>query len=137
MTNGHVRHSLPRNFWRLLGFTLIELLVTLAVIALLVSLAMPRYFGSLDKAKETILKENLHQMRDAIDKHYGDRGRYPDSLADLVTRRYLRRIPPDPLTDSDASWVTVPSGDPRQGTVYDVHSGAQGNGQDGTSYSSW
>ena len=120
-----------------LGFTLIELLVSLAIISLLLSLAVPKYFGSVDRARETMLKENLHQMRDAIDKYYSDQTKYPDRLEDLVTRKYLRRIPPDPVTDSDASWVVVPPDDPLKGGVYDVRSGASGNGRDGTAYASW
>lgn len=119
------------------GFTLIELLVVMAVIALLLSLAAPRYFGGVDKARETVLKENLHQMRDALDQHYADLARYPDALDDLVSRKYLRRIPPDPLTDSDKTWVVVPPADPQKGGVYDVKSGATGNGRDGTAYNSW
>lgn len=119
------------------GFTLIELLVVMAVIAVLMSLAVPLYFGRIEVAKEVVLRENLHLMRDAIDKHYGDRNRYPDALTDLVTRRYLRRIPPDPLTDSDQTWITVPPPDPRNGKVFDVKSGASGNGKDGTPYGTW
>lgn len=119
------------------GFTLLELLVVLAVIAVLMSLAVPQYFGRIELAKETVLRENLHLMRDAIDKHYGDRGRYPTVLADLVTHRYLRRIPPDPLTDSDQTWVVVPPPDLRNGRVFDVRSGAPGNGKDGSPYATW
>lgn len=116
---------------------MIELLVTMAIIALLLSLAVPRYFGSIDKARDTMLKENLHQMRDAIDKFYSDHSKYPEQLNDLVTKKYLRRIPPDPITDSDATWVVVPPDDPKKGGVFDVHSGASGNGKDGTAYSNW
>ncbi|HEX5803592.1 MAG TPA: prepilin-type N-terminal cleavage/methylation domain-containing protein [Azospira sp.] len=119
------------------GFTLIELLVVMAIIAVLAALAVPQYFGRVDAAKEAVLRENLHQMRDALDKFYGDNGRYPDALNDLVSRRYLRRIPPDPITDSEQSWVAVPPTDPRQGRVADVRSGAAGNGRDGTPYASW
>ncbi len=119
------------------GFTLIELLVTMAIIALLLALAVPRYFGRVDIAKETVLRDDLHQMRDAIDKFYGDNGRYPDTLQDLVTRKYLRRIPPDPITDSDRTWVVVRPSDANQGGVYDVKSGAKGTAKDGTSYGSW
>lgn len=119
------------------AFTLIELLVVLAVIAVLMSLAVPQYFGRIEVAKEAVLRENLHLMRDAIDKHYGDHQRYPDALADLVTRRYLRRIPPDPVTDADNTWVVVPPPDPRNGKVFDVRSGAPGNGRDGTPYGTW
>ena len=119
------------------GFTLIELLVTMAIIALLLSLAAPRYFSGIDKAKETVLKENLHQMRDSIDKFYADRGRYPASLEDLVTQKYLRKIPPDPVTDSDRSWVVIPPSDPQKRGVYDVKSGAPGASRDGSAYESW
>jgi general secretion pathway protein G len=119
------------------GFTLIELLVTMAIIALLLSLAAPRYFSSIDKAKETVLRENLHQIRDAIDKFHADRGRYPLSLGDLVTEKYLRKLPLDPVSDSENSWITVPPSDPQKGGVYDVKSGAPGVSRDGSAYESW
>ncbi|MDD5250650.1 MAG: type II secretion system protein [Rhodocyclaceae bacterium] len=119
------------------GFTLIELLVTMAIIAVLMTLAVPAYFGRIEAANEAVLHENLHQMRDALDKYYGDNNRYPETLEDLVTRRYLRRIPPDPITGSDKTWVVVKPTDPLQGGVADVKSGAEGNGRDGTPYSSW
>lgn len=119
------------------GFTLIELLVTMTIIAVLLTLAVPRYFGHVTRTKEVVLRENLHLMRDAIDKYYGDNGRYPDALADLVKRNYLRRIPPDPITDSDTSWITVPPADPGKGRVGDVRSGAEGKGLDGSAYRSW
>ena len=119
------------------GFTLIELLVTMAIIALLLSLAAPRYFSGVDKAKETVLRENLHQMRDSIDKFYADRGRYPASLEDLATQKYLRKVPLDPVTDSDLSWIVVPPSDPQKGGVYDVKSGAPGASRDGSAYASW
>ena len=119
------------------GFTLIELLVALAVIALLLSIVTPRYFGSVSKTEETVLKENLHLMRDALDKYYSDSGRYPDGLADLVTRRYLRSIPDDPITQSSATWVVLPPADPQKGAVFDVKSGAKGAGRDGRPYEQW
>ena len=119
------------------GFTLIELLVALAVIALLLSIVTPRYFGSVSKTEETVLKENLHLMRDALDKYYSDSGRYPDGLADLVSRRYLRSIPDDPITQSSATWVVLPPADPQKGAVYDVKSGAKGTGRDGKPYEQW
>lgn len=119
------------------GFTLIELLVVMAIIALLLSLAAPRYFGGVDRAKETVLRENLHQMRDALDKYYGDHTRYPDALEDLVAKKYLRGIPADPITDSNKTWVVVPPSDPQKGGVFDIKSGASGNGKDGTPYNSW
>jgi general secretion pathway protein G len=119
------------------GFTLIELLVTMAIVAMLLSLAVPRYFGRVEMAKEMVLREDLHQIRDALDKFYGDNGRYPDALQDLVTKKYLRRIPPDPITDSEKTWVVIPPVDPKKGAVFDIKSGATGNGKDGTPYRSW
>ncbi len=120
------------------GFTLIELLVVMATIALLLTIAVPRYFQSIDRAKEAVLKEDLVQMRDAIDKFYGDRGRYPERIEELVERKYLRRIPPDPITESAATWIALPPPEaPDKGGVYDVKSGAPGTGLDGTPYESW
>lgn len=119
------------------GFTLIELLVVMAIIALLVTLAAPRYFASVERSKEAVLRSDLSTMRDAIDKYYGDRGKYPETLDDLVTRRYLRSLPRDPVTDSTATWVIVPPDDPAKGGVYDVKSGAPGKGLDGKPYEEW
>lgn len=119
------------------GFTLIELLVVMAVIGLLLSLAAPRYFGSVDLAREAALRQDLAVMRDAIDKHFADTGRYPASLEELATRRYLRRVPVDPITESADSWVVVPPADTTLGAVYDVGSGAPGTARDGSAFSSW
>lgn len=119
------------------GFTLIELLVVLAIIATLLLIAVPRYFGSVDKAKEAVLKENLYQARDAIGKYYGDKGKYPESLEALATEKYLRKLPFDPITESAATWVIVPPADPQKGGVFDVKSGAQGNASDGSAYADW
>lgn len=119
------------------GFTLIELLVALAVIALLLSIVTPRYFGSLIKAEEAVLKENLTLLRDGLDKHYADTGRYPQKLEDLVAKRYMRGIPEDPITQSATTWIVVPPADPKQGAVYDVRSGAKGVGRNGKPYEQW
>ena len=119
------------------GFTLIELLVVMAVIGLLLSLAAPRYFGSVDLAREAALRQDLAVMRDAIDKHFADTGRYPASLDELATRRYLRRVPVDPITERADSWVLVPPADAALGAVYDVGSGAPGTARDGSTYASW
>ena len=124
-----------RRFFR--GFTLIELMVVLSIIALLLTLAIPRYFGSIDKSKEAVLRENLNQMRDAISRYYADKGKYPDSLEALTTARYLRNLPLDPITDSTTTWVVVPPADAQKGGVYDVRSGAQGKALDGSEYSQW
>ena len=122
---------------RLFGFTLIELLVVMAIIALLLTIAIPRYLHSTDRAKEAVLKEDLAQMRDAIDKYHGDRGRYPEALDDLVTAKYLRRIPPDPITETSVTWVSVPPQPGEQGRVFDVKSGAPGTALDGTNFGDW
>jgi general secretion pathway protein G len=87
------------------GFTLIELLVVLGIIALMLTLAVPRYFPSVDKSKEVVLADNLRSVRQVIDQYYGDTGRYPDSLEQLVDKKYLRSMPFDPVADSDAAWV--------------------------------
>lgn len=116
---------------------MIELLVTLAILGLLVSLAVPRYFGNIDKAKEDVLSEDLYLMRDAIDKFYSDRNRYPDKLDDLVTELYLRKIPADPFTQSSRSWVAVAPADPNSGAVADVRSGAPGKSRNGTLLKDW
>ena len=119
------------------GFTLIELLAVLAIIALLLTIAVPRYFGSVDRAKEAVLKENLFQMRDAIGKYYGDKGKYPESIEALATDKYLRKVPLDPITESALTWVAVPPEDAQKGGVFDVKSGAPGKASDGTEYSTW
>ncbi len=119
------------------GFTLVELMVVLAVIALLLSIVVPHYAGRVTRAEEAVLQENLVLLRDALDKHYADAGRYPDSLDDLVTKRYLRTIPGDPITQSSATWIVVAPTDPQKGGVYDVHSGAKGTGSNGKPYEQW
>jgi general secretion pathway protein G len=122
---------------RACAFTLIELLAVLAIIALLLAIAVPRYFGSLDRSKEAVLKEDLYQMRDAIDKYHGDRNKYPPTLDALVSDKYLRRIPEDPITGSSATWIVVAPEDPDAGGVYDVRSGAPGRASDGSAYRDW
>lgn len=118
------------------GFTLIELLVVMAVIATLLTLALPRYFDGVEKSKEAVLRANLAQLRESLDEYYGDRGKYPAALEDLVASRYLRRVPLDPITESDTSWVVVPPAEPETG-VYDVRSGADGTARDGSAYRDW
>lgn len=119
------------------GFTLIELLVVMAIIATLLALAAPRYVGSVDKAKEATLRENLATLRDAVDKYYADNDAYPVTLDELVTHKYLRKIPIDPFTDSNRSWVTTPPDAGQAGSVFDVHSGAPGRARAGTLYRDW
>lgn len=119
------------------GFTLIELLVALTIIALLLSIVVPQYFGSLTRADEAALKEDLFLMRDAIDKHFADTGKYPATLEELVTKRYLRAIPPDPFTQTPATWSVIAPVDPQLGGVYDVKSSASGTDRNGTPYDQW
>jgi general secretion pathway protein G len=119
------------------GFTLIELIVVMAIIALLISIVAPRYMKSLEKSKEAVLKEDLWVMRDALDKYYGDLGKYPNSLGELVEQKYLRTIPVDPLTDSTSTWQVEAPADPELGAIYNVKSGASGSSTIGTSYSDW
>jgi general secretion pathway protein G len=109
-----------------LGFTLVELMVVLTVIALLLSVVVPDYVGRLKRAEEAVLQENLAAMRDALDKHFADAGKYPMSLEELVAKRYLRSIPKDPFTQSNVTWVAVPPADPKNGGVFDIHSPAKG-----------
>jgi general secretion pathway protein G len=108
------------------GFTLVELMVVLTIIALLISIVAPDYVGRTRRAEEAVLKQDLATMRDALDKHYADAGRYPGSLDELVAKRYLRAIPKDPFTESASTWVAVPPQDTRKGNVWDVHSAAKG-----------
>ena len=119
------------------GFTLIELLVVMVVIGILLSIVTPRYFNSVSKAEEAVLKENLLLMRDALDKYQADTGRFPDSLQDLVSKKYLRSMPYDPVAKSSETWIVVPPEDVTQGSVSDVKSGALGAARDGTAYSDW
>jgi general secretion pathway protein G len=109
------------------GFTLIELLVVLSIIALLLTVALPRYFQSVDVAKETTLTENLRATRETIDKFYGDTGKYPESLGQLVEKNYLRALPVDPITESSQTWIIAPPQSGIKGKVFDIHSGATGN----------
>jgi general secretion pathway protein G len=119
------------------GFTLVELLVVMAVLATLLTLVAPRYQDSVVRAKEAVLRENLYQLRDAVDKYHADKARYPETLEALVAERYVRRLPLDPLTDSAATWIAVPPADPAAAGVADVRSGATGRSLDGTDYAAW
>ena len=119
------------------GFTLIELLVVMAVIAVLLTLALPKYFSSIEKSKEAALQQDLSVMRESIDKYYGDTGKYPMSLEDLAIKHYLKVIPMDPITESAGTWVTFPPADTSKGKVYDVKSGSNLKSSTGTVYSEW
>lgn len=117
------------------GFTLIELLVVMAIIATLLTIAMPRYFQSLERAKEATLRQDLAVMRDAIDKFAGDTGRLPESIDELVDRRYLRSLPEDPFTRSSTTWQFDLGEVDGSSGVRDVHSGAEGLSKSGVPFS--
>lgn len=133
------------------GFTLIELIVVMAIIGTLLMVAYPRYLDSVDRAKLAVLQENLGVIRSALDQYRSDTGQYATTLDDLVTKRYLKRVPVDPVTESDTTWVTVAPPPETAGTgaatgaatgattgtgtgIADVKSGAEGSARDGRVY---
>lgn len=119
------------------GFTLIELLVVMAIIGTLLSIAVPRYFRSLAHARETVLKQDLSILREAIDKYNADLNQYPEKLQDLADKHYVRAIPVDPFTKLADSWTLVVSDDPDHAGIKDLHSAAEGTASDGTPFASW
>jgi general secretion pathway protein G len=124
------------------GFTLIELLIVMSIIGILASIAVPSYVQHTIKARETVLLEDLYQMRRAIDAYFTDKGKYPEFLEDLVQQKYLRGIPRDPFTNSSEKWKTVPpeptdDGQLAEGGVFDVFSGSDLVGLNGIPYSEW
>ncbi|HXD18359.1 MAG TPA: prepilin-type N-terminal cleavage/methylation domain-containing protein [Vicinamibacterales bacterium] len=124
------------------GFTLIELMIVMALIVILAGIGLTIYTNSVTRAKESVLKEDLFRMRDAIDQYYSDKGKYPANLQDLVQEKYIRAIPVDPFTHSADTWREVPSepdlnNPTAQPGVYDVRSGSDLKAIDGTNYSDW
>ena len=151
------RQAAKQDPGRLRGFTLIELLIVMAIMGILITIAAPNLKQSIVRAREAVLRENLFQMREAIDQYYADNGKYPAALTDLLnaqdkTRSYLRAIPKDPFTNAD-DWITVApeggaeggtggsaedfSGGDSEGGVFDVHSASPLVALDGTTYNSW
>lgn len=116
------------------AFTLIEMLVVLAIVALLLTIALPRFHGSLDKSKDVALRENLKVLRVTLDHFYADKGRYPETLDELVEQKYLRAVPIDPITENSRSWILIPSRDVDKKGIVDIKSGASGVSKDGSSY---
>jgi general secretion pathway protein G len=141
--NGRVHVGrLRKNAERESGFTLVELMVVMLIIGVLAAIAIPSFISSIKNAKEAVLKEDLHVMRNAIDSYTMDKAKAPQSLDDLVQSGYLKSIPKDPMTHSAETWVTS-TDDTLQGIdqsdpgVNDVHSGSDEVGTDGQPYSSW
>jgi len=121
------------------GFTLIELIVVMAIVALLTGIAAPRYFHSLEKARENSTRSSLQVMRGAIDHFAADKGRYPDSLQELVEQHYLRELPEDALTGRRDSWIVLapPPDAEIRGAVFDVRSGSAGKDAEGHLHADW
>ena len=114
--------------YRMVGFTLIELVIVMALIGLLLTLAVPRYFTALDSGKAKVQQQNLASMRDALDKFFSDQGRYPETLDELVQKRYLRNVPVDPITENP-NWIAIAPVDPAMSGVYDVRSAARSSSE--------
>jgi general secretion pathway protein G len=124
------------------GFTLIELMIVMSVVMILMSIAIPKYTRAVQTARENVLRQNLYHLRQAIDMYTQDKQKAPQSLEDLVSGGYFRELPRDPITGSNTTWQPVTedvltSIDQQEPGISDVHSGAQGNGLDGTPYSEW
>lgn len=118
------------------GFTLIEVLMVLAIVALLLSVALPRYLGALDKSRDVALQENLNVLRISLDRFFADKGRHPETLDELVEHKYLRAVPVDPVTESSGTWLLIPSREANEPGIADVKSGASGTAIDGRAYGS-
>ena len=121
------------------GFTLIEIMIVLAIIGILLTLAQPSFTTSVQRAREATLQENLFIFRDVIDQYFADHDEYPPTLEALVEARYLRKIPKDPITDSEATWLVVyaTNEDGVEEGIFDVKSGSESIAMDGTAYADW
>ena len=124
------------------GFTLVELMVVMLIIAILAAIAIPAYVASIRAAREAVLREDLHVMRDAIDSYTNDKDKAPQTLDDLVSGGYLKVIPIDPVTHSNSTWVptmddTLQNVDQTDPGMTDVHSGSDQAGSDGQPYNTW
>ena len=118
------------------GFTLIELMIVMTLIGILAAIAQPQFHQYTIRAREAVLKENLFTLRDVIDQYSADKGKFPDTLQELVDNRYIRKVPEDPFTKSAETWVIVPP-DTGEGGIFDVHSGSDLIALNGTPYNEW
>ena len=124
------------------GFSFVELMVVVTIIVILIAMAIPIYQKTIIRSKETVLKNNLFTMRMVIDNYTFDKGKAPQSLQDLVQEGYLREVPVDPMTGSNTSWKTImedasQSVNQSEPGIFDVKSGSDKMGLDGTPYSEW
>ena len=117
------------------GFTLIELMIVVSIIGILATIAVPSYQSSLMKAREAVLRQDLFTLRELLDHHRADKGKYPPSLDSLVAAGYLRVLPNDPFTNSSTSWQEML--EPTEGGIFDVYSGSDLVGTNGTAYNKW
>jgi general secretion pathway protein G len=117
------------------GFTLIELVVVLALVSILAAIVAPMVGSSITRARESALRENLYLLRKTIDDFYADKGHYPETLNQLVEQRYVRSIPDDPVSQSNAWALTYSKGEPRG--IADIHSMSEQASHDGSAYASW
>lgn len=122
---------------RLKGFTLIELIVVLVIISLMAALSAPVISTAVQRAKESALKENLLVTRKALDDYYADHGNYPEDLETLVTKKYIRKLPIDPIAEDGAGWELISSADYNTRGVMDIKSSSSGQAIDGTYYNDW
>ena len=121
-----------------LGFTLLELMIVISIIIILAAVALPQYHKTIMHARETVLKDDLVNMRKLIDEYAADKGKLPQSVDDLVSAGYMRQKPKDPITDAD-DWNPQMGDDPYTGDqgMIDVHSSSSEVSTEGTPYSEW